>query len=300
MNYYNEFDPKSAAWLRELIRAGDIPNGKVDERSIADVEPSDLAGFTQCHFFAGIGGWSLALQYAGWPVERPVWTGSCPCQPFSAAGKGQGIKDPRHLWPELDRLITECGPAIVFGEQVASKDGLGWLDLVSADLERAGYATGAADLCAAGIGAPHIRQRLFWGAARLADSISERGCSWQSWGQDASNAGQSSEAYRLADTNGYGCKPGHQIQSHGQQYDSQHGFRQIGVADAHKQQQYGPRHSRQAWRGESANGSAFSRPNAPDNPWRDADWLYCRDDKWRSVEPGTQPLAHGVSCPVDE
>ena len=160
--YYNEFDPYAAQWLRNLIAAGHIAQGEVDERSICDVDPADLAGFTQCHFFAGIGVWSHALRLAGWPDDRPVWTGSCPCQPFSAAGKGRGFDDERHLWPEFFRLIRERRPAIVFGEQVASKDGLEWLDLVQADLEGAGYASAAADICAAGVGAPHIRQRLYW------------------------------------------------------------------------------------------------------------------------------------------
>ncbi len=81
--YYNEFDPAAEAWLRELIKAGEIAPGDVDTRSIEDVRPSDLRGYTQCHFFAGIGGWSLALRMAGWPDDRPVWTGSCPCQPFT-------------------------------------------------------------------------------------------------------------------------------------------------------------------------------------------------------------------------
>lgn len=162
MNYYNEIDPHAAQWLRNLIAVGLIADGDVDERSIEDVRPADLAGYTQCHFFAGIGGWAYALDLAGWPRDRPVWTGSCPCQPFSAAGAGNGFDDQRHLWPAWFHLIRECSPAIVFGEQVASSLALGWLDLVSADLEGAGYAVGAADLCAAGIGAPHVRQRLFW------------------------------------------------------------------------------------------------------------------------------------------
>ena len=157
-HYYNEFDPKAAAWLRELMRAGLIPAGHVDTRSIADVQPADLAGFVQCHFFAGIGGWPLALRLAGWPEDVPVWTGSCPCQPFSCAGKGLGTKDPRHLWPEFRRLITECHPATVFGEQVASRAGREWLAGVFADLEGMAYAVAGADLCAAGVAAPHIRQ----------------------------------------------------------------------------------------------------------------------------------------------
>jgi len=160
--YYNEIDRYAAQWLRNLIEAGHIAPGDVDERSIADVQPAELEGYCQCHFFAGIGGWSYALRLAGWPDERPVWTGSVPCQPFSAAGKRKGTADKRHLWPEFRRLISECRPSIVFGEQVASKDGRLWLDGVRVDLEALGYAVGAADLCAAGVGAPHIRQRLWW------------------------------------------------------------------------------------------------------------------------------------------
>lgn len=160
--YYNENDPKAAAWLRALIDNNLIAPGDVDERSIEDVRPDELAGYTQHHFFAGIGGWSYALRLAGWPDDRPVWTGSCPCQPFSAAGKGKGTADDRHLWPAFYWLIAQCQPAIVFGEQVASKAGRAWLAGVQADLEALGYAVAGADLCAAGINAPHIRQRLWW------------------------------------------------------------------------------------------------------------------------------------------
>ena len=162
MNYYNEFDGRAADWLENLIRDGLIPAGVVDRRSISDVLPVDLFEFDQCHFFAGIGGWAHALKLAGVPSDRKLWTGSCPCQPFSSAGKGAGFADERHLWPDFHWLIDQCRPPVVFGEQVASSDGLQWLDLVSADVEASGYAFGAADMCAAGVGAPHIRQRLYW------------------------------------------------------------------------------------------------------------------------------------------
>ena len=162
MNYYNEFDPKAAAWLRELIADGLIPDGHVDERSIIEVKPDDLRGYTQCHFFAGVGGWSRALRLAEWPDDQPVWTGSAPCQPFSCAGKGLGEADERHLWPAFFWLIDAIRPPIVFSEQVASKAALSWIDGVFANLEGAGYACTANDLCAASVGAPHIRQRLFW------------------------------------------------------------------------------------------------------------------------------------------
>jgi DNA (cytosine-5)-methyltransferase 1 len=162
VNYYNENDPKAAAWLRELIKAGLIAPGDVDERSITEVRASELVHYSQCHFFAGIGGWSYALRLAGWPDDRPVWTGSCPCQPFSDAGKGLAEKDPRHLWPVWRELIREGQPAVCFGEQVASAKGRKWLSGVFADLEAMGYRRAGADLCAAGVAAPHRRQRLFW------------------------------------------------------------------------------------------------------------------------------------------
>ena len=162
MNYYNEFDPKAAAWIRELIKAGAIAPGEVDERSIIDVKPEDLKGYTQCHFFAGIGVWSHALRCAGWPDARPVWTGSCPCQGFSTAGKGLGFADPRHLWPAWFKLIRECRPVVCIGEQVASAIRHGWLDLVFTDMERIGYSCGAAVMGAHSVGAPHIRQRLYF------------------------------------------------------------------------------------------------------------------------------------------
>jgi DNA (cytosine-5)-methyltransferase 1 len=160
--YYNEIEPYAAQWLRNLIAAGHIAPGEVDTRSIVEVKPDDLRGFTQCHFFAGIGGWGLALRLARWPDDRPVWTGSCPCQPFSVGGEGRAGGDERHLWPAFFGLIQERRPPIVFGEQVASPLGFAWLDHVCADMEGADYAAAAASLPACGVGAPHIRQRIWW------------------------------------------------------------------------------------------------------------------------------------------
>lgn len=169
--YYNEIDPYAAQWLRNLIAAGHIAAGDVDERSIVDVRPDDLKGYTQCHFFAGIGGWSLALRLAGWDDNRPVWTGSCPCQPFSSAGKQEGHGDERHLWPHWGRLIRECHPPEVFGEQVAGAIAFGWLDEVFIDLEKEAYSCAAAVLPACAVKAPHKRDRV-WFMAR--DSKSQR------------------------------------------------------------------------------------------------------------------------------
>lgn len=159
---YNEWDRKAAGWLRELARAGHISDGVVDERSITELSADDVRGYERVHLFAGIGGWDYALRLAGWPEGVPVWTGSCPCQPFSCAGKGLGTADERHLWPEMLRLVAECRPSVVFGEQVSSKAVREWFAGVRTDLEALGYAVAGADLCAAGVGAPHIRQRLYW------------------------------------------------------------------------------------------------------------------------------------------
>ena len=164
--YYNEIDPYAAQWLRNLIAAGHIAPGDVDERSIVDVQPDDLRGYTQCHFFAGIGGWSYALRLAGWSDDRPVWTGSCPCQPYSASGKNAGASDARNLWPTWFRLIRECAPGVVFGEQVDRAVGHGWLDAVSTDVEAEDYAIGACVLGAHSVQAPHIRARIFYVAHR--------------------------------------------------------------------------------------------------------------------------------------
>lgn len=163
---YNEIEPYAAEWLENLVARGLIAPGRVERRSVADLTAADVAGPGQRHFFAGIGGWSHALRLAGVPDDADVWTGSCPCQGLSDAGKRLGTRDPRHLWPAWFELIRECRPAIVLGEQVASKLGLAWLDLVRADLEGCGYAFGASNLGAASVGAPHIRQRLYFVADR--------------------------------------------------------------------------------------------------------------------------------------
>lgn len=160
--YYNEFDPFAAQWLRNLIKEGLIAPGDVDERSITEVKGSELIGYTQCHFFAGIGGWSLALRLAGWPHDRPVWTGSCPCQPFSQAGKQLGERDERHLWPSFFSLISQQRPPVIFGEQVAGTLGGLWTDTVKSNLESANYAFGSGVIQASSLGAPHQRDRTYF------------------------------------------------------------------------------------------------------------------------------------------
>ena len=191
--YYNEHDKKTSAWLRQLVSKGHIADGVVDDRDIQDVTADELRDYTQVHLFAGIGGWSYALRLAGWPDDRPVWTGSCPCQPFSAAGKQRGESDERHLWPEMRRLLAELRPATVFGEQVASLAGKRWLDHVFDDLESHGYACGSATLRACSVGSPHDRPRLYF----VADSSCERQSESRKHRKDSGN--QPSRAFAEAD-----------------------------------------------------------------------------------------------------
>lgn len=262
--YYNEIDPFAADWLRELIKAGLIAPGEVDERSIEDVVPTDLAGFVQCHFFAGIGVWSYTLRRAGWPDSQPVWTGSCPCQSFSTAGKQRGADDPRHLWPVWFRLIEACTPPVIFGEQVANSNTIGpvvkksgrkpeegdrpvWFDSLQADLERASYATGACDTPAAGFGAPHIRQRLYWVAERGVENPFSQG-----------------------------------LERHSRDDQQEKGWALEG--------RFTPETSNAS--SELDNGG---RPGPTNGFWEDVDWLFCRDGKWRAVESSAFPLAHGAT-----
>ena len=284
--YYNEFDPKAAAWLRELISAGLIAPGDVDTRSIKEVSPHELTGYTQQHFFAGIGGWSLALRLAGWPDSQPVRTGSCPCQPFSQAGKGKGEADERHLWPVFRDLITFGAPTVTFGEQVASALGRQWLARVRLDLEGLGYGVGAADLCAASVGAPHIRQRLFWVADPRHESAgrrsrSSKAKSGSSFGESPRRgttfgmADSSCEQTKPADTTGLHAKPSGGC-THGRLADSDGGH-----SCAEWEQCSGQQRQQQEDRGVGGFWSAF-------------DLLPCTDGKSRRIEPGSFPLVDGL------
>jgi DNA (cytosine-5)-methyltransferase 1 len=300
--YYNELDKYAAQWLRNLIAAGHIAPGDVDDRSISDVRPSDLVGYTQCHFFAGIGGWSLALRLAGWPDDRPVWTGSCPCQPFSVAGQGAGTADERHLWPHWFHLVRSQRPPVIFGEQVDAAIAHGWLDLVQDDLEGEGYAFGAVGVPAAGVGAPHIRQRLWF----VADSGEQRR---QQIGRSALGnetthgrtgrnrvqsdcdhiVGGDGEGYRLAHNNN---NPGPQGREPVRQrtLECTAGSGRVAgeLVDADGAGSLDGVNRAQGWGPETVaeRGRDY---------WTPCDWLPCRDGKWRPVEPGTFPLAHGVS-----
>lgn len=319
--YYNENDAYAAAWLRNLVKAGLIADGYVDERSIRNVRPMDLWGFNQCHFFAGIGVWSAALRAAGVSDNSRIWTGSCPCQPFSGAGERRGFDDERHLWPVWKTLIEECCPPVVLGEQVDGGDGLAWLDLVQADLEGMDYACGAAVAPAAGFGAPHGRHRIWF----VAHATEQR---WR-WTRRSNQSGagrQAVESGRLRATGALGDTPSHderwlwELESEwrrsvetrgsgrpGELGDTNLRRRPQGLAAATLN---GHRYPTVADGGtdilvdaksEQARISRCARERrATAGFWEAADWIPCQGGKWRPVEPGTFPLAHGITRRVEQ
>lgn len=354
--YYNDVDPVVCSWLRELMQEGVIPEGDIDERSIAEVKAADVLGYERAHFFCGIGGWEYALQLARWPEGEPVWTGSCPCPPFSSAGKKkqcpecagkpiphplktgifacvecghEWLADDRHLWPEFLRLIRECRPPIIFGEQVAGADGVIWVTGVRATVEALDYRFGAADLCAAGIRAPHRRQRLWWmahtegGGRQGFPAASEQG-----WRVNLEPGG------RMADTDlhgrdsgvagneggeaGAGCQSGHEPDRRSDD----------GLADADGDGCGGPEGASSEPCGDGADGglhpgdthlvdhavSTRSQGHAGDgeppddgagaqrssataghaDPWGDYRILHFRDGKTRRIESSLEPLVDGL------
>ena len=343
---YNEIEDYAADWLENLIALGAIAPGIVDRRSIVDVRPDDYRGFRQAHFFAGVAVWSYALRRAGVSDDTALWTGSCPCQPFSAAGAGGGVDDERHLWPHWFHLIGAARPPRIYGEQVASKDGLGWLDLVSSDLEGAGYSIWAVDTCSAGSGAPHIRQRLRFCADDLGSGTMEQGSA--SLRQRA--FGRPGKFDRMDDSISTGLegqrdgqRDGHCTET-GQREGSLRPVASAGgigwVADDRREYGLGRQDSQglvevtarrrledsvhdqscsgaqrvadnagERWKGrqnaaQTAGrhcvdaGGAIVRPSPTNGFWRDADWLFCRDAKWRPVEPFTFPLVDGSAFRV--
>jgi DNA (cytosine-5)-methyltransferase 1 len=286
---YNEIDPFACNWLERLVDAGHIGPGRVERRSITELTAADVAGPGQRHFFAGIGVWSYALRLAGVPDDASIWTGSCPCQPFSSAGSRGGTSDPRHLWPAWFALIEQCRPAVIFGEQVASKDGLAWLDLVFADLERCGYTVGAADLCAAGVGAPHIRQRLYFVA--YADDSNKRVIRVGNAAGPRHNRTEVGREDRRAARGGIRrVKPERASET-----------RRLGHAGCDGDLEHdGELRRDEAEREErAAHGDhAPIAAGATRGFWADADWIPCTDGVARPVEPGTFPLAHGAPARV--
>ena len=132
-----------------------------------------------------------------------IITGGYPCQPFSVAGNKKGEQDPRHLWPEYFRLVKECRPTWVIGENVGGHIKLG-LDTVLKDLESEGYSTRTFSISAASIGANHKRERV-WIVANSnkgrCSSFLDKGSSNQKNKRGENNSEQSSSIKDVANSN---------------------------------------------------------------------------------------------------
>jgi len=328
---YNEIEPHAAAWLRNLIALGELPDGVVDERSIVDVRGDDLAGCDELHFFAGIGVWARAVAEAerssNQRLARPLFTGSCPCQPLSSAGQRKGHVDERHLWPAFHRLIAERRPATILGEQVAGKDGREWMAAVRHDLEASGYAVGTAILPAGGFGAPHIRYRMFFVAhaeelRRIrrghAGELSGAGAAQPELGAEIGAFGpeRGGAVGGLADARSQGLAQreymgGIPSQAHGADEGqtlerdgavgglADAGSRRFRGRDEHRDDasaagaDEGEARQRQWLRPDGGANGGIVWPHTADSFWSDADWIFCRDGKWRPIEPGSFPLVDG-------
>ena len=92
------------------------------------------------------------------PVD--VIVGGFPCQPVSLAGKRRGSRDPRWLWPEFARILSELSPRFVLIENVAGLLSKGFGEILR-DLSALGYDAEWTSLPACAVGAPHRRWRVF-------------------------------------------------------------------------------------------------------------------------------------------
>ncbi len=313
VSYYNENDPYCAEWLRNLVLVGLLPEGDVDDRSISDVDPSDLIGYDQCHFFCGIAGWPLALQIAGWPDDREVWTGSCPCQGLSNAGKRLAAADPRHLWPDFFALIRARRPLRITGEQVASKLGRDWFDGVRADLESVAYVSGIVDIPACSVNAPHIRNRLWWFAdAGYVGDDRGVGCDARLAGDGAGQVGPGSAHGAIADrsntdvslVNGQSIGWG-EGQSESELRSGWPAFggagspsSDMGDGNSARRALCGiPGELRNTQLGTLATPERTGRPS-PAGYWDEYEWIACADGKQRRVKPGVHLLVNGLSARI--
>lgn len=357
-----------------------IENRNVNERGFYRVTEYEKS---RSFKFSGLHGWGLVRKVEHTGVMAKVYNIEVDednsyvaegivvhnCQPFSTAGKGNGFTDERHLWPAMHHIIYSLRPELVIGEQVASNDGLAWLDLVQTDMEGTGYTFRAADLCAASIGAPHIRQRLYWvgvsagsgctwlgnkpahGEPMQADALARElghanGTGWQPGVAASEAAGHGNTSVTtgdvrfVADAHGgqqrrIAVMQGHerdgedagwtkglcgaaarsetgvvadafnteQAQSSDRQCEAEderfaHGGSVSILGDTMRPRQQTPidlAGSQQTGEPQSRHEPLHAVRSSPTNGfWCDADWLFCRDGKWRPVEPSTFPLAPGL------
>lgn len=311
--YYNEFDPKIANWLRELIKMKVIAEGEVDDRSMLDISVNDLKGFTQHHFFAGIGTWSYALRNAGWSDDRPVWTASLPCQPFSVAGNQKGKQDERHLLPHFVELVKQFRPNTIFGEQVEAAIRHGWLDDLQTTMEAEGYAIGHTILGTHSVNAAHQRQRLYW----VANTEQSGQQGWLSgrgnpkWENIDGHIGRGGSNSRLGNTEHNGLNAD-TLRRSTSESEAKSGLlkpeRPNPLGRLGNAKHDGSSTSKKQRSNESSVFCSKEGQDSSSKPKRagsssfissiseeSVEWLYCRDNKYRPIKSGIKPLVDGAA-----
>ena len=323
---FNEIDPVACAVLR------DCHDGTVLERSVKDLQSADLAGYERAHFFAGAGLWEVACELAGW--VGPIWTGSCPCQGESVAGKRLGARDPRDLWPDFFTLIAACRPSVVVGEQVDAAVSSHWLDRTASDLEDAGYAFRAVDIPACAIDAPHKRNRIYWVAVDNADAARRlqpqgRVGTLGRWSGDAdvwcslanpSGARPLSTAHRGLCGEAQGERPRHveferrngrddvaDADRRGRDRGLQDALGRTGRRDAAERADVGDICGEGLALGsfQDVERRSLRHKGSPScatnhrSHWMDAEWLRCADGKARRSKPGLRLLVDGLAGRAD-
>lgn len=329
--YYNEIDGFCCGALKRNIERGWLPPGDIDTRDIREVQPEDLRGYGQVHLFAGIGGFGLAARLAGWPDERPLWTGGYPCQPFSVAGLQAGISDDRYLWPEVARLLegaSERPPWCLF-ENVDGHTALG-LDRTLFDLETLEYAGRPFWIPACAVKAPHERMRVWIVARDLADAERAERRTGEPGGDDAHwhDAGRPQETGGARECgenhirgtvansaselpHGGGCPGSRGRQEHSDRIDRTMG-NGVGAGLQIREgitRHHGPEfppaertsggavdHGNRGRRGGGSEEEIRARRDGPEHtgPWDDHAWIVGSDGKARRVKPGIRLLAHGI------
>lgn len=147
------------------------------------------------------------------PID--IVTGGYPCQPFSVAGSQLGEKDKRHLWPDMFRIVKECKPTWVIGENVGGHIKLG-LDTVLQDLESEGYTVRAFSISASSVGANHQRERVWTvgysehngssstAESRVVDKTGNNYTQRENKARESARASRSEHSLTMEDTRQYG------------------------------------------------------------------------------------------------
>ena len=286
--------------------------------------------------FSGIGGFSLGLERTGgfetsafceidpycqkvlkkhWP-DVPIYgdikklkgtdigtvdiiTGGYPCQPFSVAGKQKGVEDPRHLWPEMFRIIKESRPTWVIGENVAGHIKLG-LDSVIEDLEGEGYATRTFSISASSIGANHQRERIWIIAhsdkhgshsektheAKQGGNGKENGLSFRNDNDVANTESDTKDGVLRTASSEHG-KGNARMEFDGSRNGQPKREAPQDMADTHSEGLEGQ------WKSRGQFGSEFTATESGEERQGSM------DQGWWSVEPDVGRVAHGIPHRVD-